>query len=453
MPSCNALSESSQPNGDIAILKTEHPEIHRGKSQDNVAQIPSSGPLHPEPPPAKSASVGSDSMPQGEELEKALEQAVKYVWNEEKADWETRRVQIIMEEKPYKEGGMRVAHKAWEFSGDKVVAGVAKYFKEREISSNMCFSEAMTQLLADEYAVRFNETLRGPRNVRFVPVSVLRLRERSGQIVSFEPFLGGKYVKHNDNDGHVDTDDFLPQAFSHFTWEASDRKLLVCDIQGVGDFYTDPQVHSADGEGFGTGNMGLGGIQKFFSTHRCNTVCRSLKLDDRQPFASWELEQESSVDEHSAHSSPLRGAASTPEDLANALERAFTQAGSGEGSSSPLSQARGRRRRGSEEGSSLGFRDSSGRRKSFSGGSKKIASIWSSGKKFGSALVSAVKNSIQSPTSSRSVSPVTSRARSGEEAAQASGPQRFVSNRRRRMSFEAGGGESPCAAALPTLGE
>ena len=29
---------------------------------------------------------------------------------------------------------------------------------------------------------------------------------------------------------------------SHFSWEASDHQLLIVDIQGVGDFYTDPQV-------------------------------------------------------------------------------------------------------------------------------------------------------------------------------------------------------------------
>jgi hypothetical protein len=31
-------------------------------------------------------------------------------------------------------------------------------------------------------------------------------------------------------------------AFSHFTWEASGRTLMVCDIQGVGDLWTDPQA-------------------------------------------------------------------------------------------------------------------------------------------------------------------------------------------------------------------
>lgn len=113
----------------------------------------------------------------------------------------------------------------------------------------------------------------------------------------------------------------IKQAFSHFTWEESKRKLLVCDIQGVrffsfdisnlarsfisrvltampmhssphdhlwqvDDCYTDPQIHSVDGEGFGTGNMGLKGIKKFFSTHKCNAVCQLLQLDSLDPFGA-----------------------------------------------------------------------------------------------------------------------------------------------------------------------
>lgn len=38
-----------------------------------------------------------------------------------------------------------------------------------------------------------------------------------------------------------------PQAFSHFTFERSGHELIVVDIQGVGDLYTDPQIHTMDG--------------------------------------------------------------------------------------------------------------------------------------------------------------------------------------------------------------
>ena len=60
-----------------------------------------------------------------------------------------------------------------------------------------------------------------------------------------ERYIPGDYVKHNNNFGHVsDTERNTPQAFSHFSFEASERQLLIVDIQGINDQYTDPQVHT-----------------------------------------------------------------------------------------------------------------------------------------------------------------------------------------------------------------
>ena len=117
---------------------------------------------------------------------------------------------------------------------------------------------------------------------RFVP---RRLQLPSGELCNAEPKIEGNYEKHNDNNGTVYSGvlspSLTPQAFSHFSLEKTGGLLLVCDIQGVGDFYTDPQIHSSDGKGFGLGNLGARGIARFKSTHRCNCVCRQLGL---QPF-------------------------------------------------------------------------------------------------------------------------------------------------------------------------
>lgn len=69
-----------------------------------------------------------------------------------------------------------------------------------------------------------------------------------------------------------------PNAFSHFTWEASNNSILVCDIQGVEDFYTDPQIHTVSGKGFGRGNLGQAGLTAFMTRHRCTHVCEFLGL-------------------------------------------------------------------------------------------------------------------------------------------------------------------------------
>ena len=51
---------------------------------------------------------------------------------------------------------------------------------------------------------------------------------------------------------------------------------MVCDIQGVGTFYTDPQIHTHDGEGFGAGNLGPEGLRRFLRTHRHSLMCEKL---------------------------------------------------------------------------------------------------------------------------------------------------------------------------------
>lgn len=48
----------------------------------------------------------------------------------------------------------------------------------------------------------------------------------------------------------------MHKAFSHFTFERSGHQLIVVDIQGVGDLYTDPQIHTEQGTDFGDGNLG-----------------------------------------------------------------------------------------------------------------------------------------------------------------------------------------------------
>jgi hypothetical protein len=65
---------------------------------------------------------------------------------------------------------------------------------------------------------------------------------------------------------------------------------LICDIQGVGDRYTDPQIHSHDGVGFGKGNMGERGVDRFIASHRCNAICRYLKLPNLGPSSSQDEE-------------------------------------------------------------------------------------------------------------------------------------------------------------------
>jgi uncharacterized membrane protein len=75
-------------------------------------------------------------------------------------------------------------------------------------------------------------------------------------------FIAGSEVE-RDVDG---TSAQLLQAFSHFTWEASMRTMLVllhCD----GDGNVVPEIHTVNATGFGSTNMGTAAIDVFFKTH------------------------------------------------------------------------------------------------------------------------------------------------------------------------------------------
>ena len=54
--------------------------------------------------------------------------------------------------------------------------------------------------------------------------------------------------------------------------------MIVCDIQGVEDLFTDPQVHTSDGKGYGQGNLGVWGVHTFLCSHTCNEICAALGL-------------------------------------------------------------------------------------------------------------------------------------------------------------------------------
>ena len=75
-------------------------------------------------------------------------------------------------------------------------------------------------------------------------------------------------------------DEDVPQAFSHWTYQYTKGDSLVCDLQGVltSSFnLTDPAIHSSRRR-FGYTDHGKKGMASFFQTHKCNSLCKTLKL-------------------------------------------------------------------------------------------------------------------------------------------------------------------------------
>mmetsp|Transcript_1451 Transcript_1451/g.1917 ORF Transcript_1451/g.1917 Transcript_1451/m.1917 type:complete len:248 (+) Transcript_1451:60-803(+) len=199
----------------------------------------------------------------------------------------------FIEKTPFSDGAMRNAYRGTikEYPNRKFVF---KSYKDQNISTNNALvkQDASMQLTCRIFAEEWND-LGMPKPVNMLHCRVGRLS--NGTLMSIEPYLEGEYQKHNNNAGYVGQRN-TPQTFSHYTFERTNGELLVCDLQGVGDYYTDPQIHTRDGRGYGAGNRGWKGIEDFFVTHECNNLCACLKLPDYHLIAQSQVQRSLSSD-------------------------------------------------------------------------------------------------------------------------------------------------------------
>ena len=77
-------------------------------------------------------------------------------------------------------------------------------------------------------------------------------------------------------------------AFIHWTHEYTKGQMIVVDLQGEKKskkfFLTDPVIHSSTGNLFGHNNSRLKGINRFFKTHICNSICKELDLTTQHVY-------------------------------------------------------------------------------------------------------------------------------------------------------------------------
>lgn len=166
---------------------------------------------------------------------------------------------------------------SWEHASNYVAKC---YMNTEDISRENYFNDAQVQMDAKLLAEIYNRH-NPPKKIDMFQVAILEFKQRADKpLYHLEHFIDGKYIKYNSNSGFVEDVHVrnTPQAFSHFTFECSNHELIVVDVQGVGDLYTDPQIHTVAGTEYGEGNLGIKGFALFFSTHVCNDVCKSLGL-------------------------------------------------------------------------------------------------------------------------------------------------------------------------------
>jgi len=269
----------------------------------------------------------------------------KTLFNKYTRDWEQRdvfydsgAVGIAVREHIFGEGRERAVRRVREvnahgdFVGPMMVGKESLFVEDESDSFSFHKTFCIVQQLALKMALQFNRQLVAlpgidkmstPR-ISFLNCYVMILhgqKDSSAKFLLVEKMLDHlKYKKWNNNDGYVDgmsLDEYhtmktegrapskpvchgksahaeckfsiedVPQAYSHFTYLASGRKFLVCDLQGVLDTsiwppvfeLTDPAIHYSEmtnRKDYGRTDRGEQGIQDFLKTHTCSNLCHML---------------------------------------------------------------------------------------------------------------------------------------------------------------------------------
>jgi len=117
--------------------------------------------------------------------------------------------------------------------------------------------------------------------------------------VAAEPYISGNYEKWNSNSGWVSNIDLSVNAFSHFTFDYSKGKMVLCDMQGVRKnnkyHITDPAILSTKAGQFGMTDLGPTGLEDWMFKHVCNKYCKSTWLNVKtKPKNTIQVKQASS---------------------------------------------------------------------------------------------------------------------------------------------------------------
>jgi len=188
-------------------------------------------------------------------------EAVEGILGQECHDW-NGQVQFRKLVDDYKSETTRWAHGSLNC--------MAKRYMDSNIGHDAYREDIVMQATSKIWCTKFN-ALRPPKEIDMLYVGLIELVDRDERpLLGYESFITGEYIKWNTNTGWVEDKVIrhTPHAFSFASFRLSKGQLMVVDVQGVDDLYTDPQIHALSGDGFGNGNLGARGMALFLRSFR-----------------------------------------------------------------------------------------------------------------------------------------------------------------------------------------
>mmetsp|Transcript_3633 Transcript_3633/g.7361 ORF Transcript_3633/g.7361 Transcript_3633/m.7361 type:complete len:631 (-) Transcript_3633:223-2115(-) len=190
-----------------------------------------------------------------------------HTWNPERNDWDVRHLKVIVAEKPFKVEPDQVMYHIREVR--KTLGPSSVYIGKEFLNSttSVHFDTCKTTTFAQECAKDFNKLIKTVA-VLLHDVSVLELVD-TGRCFTLLPVIPES--QHELDEEAAKTKHHLLESFTHFSWEASGRKLAIMDLERSGEGYLNPTVHSCIG-------AGMQKVAEFLTHHKCKKWCRELGL-------------------------------------------------------------------------------------------------------------------------------------------------------------------------------
>lgn len=169
---------------------------------------------------------------------------------------------------------------SWKTANNYIAKQYIDSSSSAEDGKTKTLLDVKLQLTAGLLAQAFNQMDPAPpKSVIIIDCFAMELFEREPtewclveRFISGHDAYGQGFLKHNSNSGYVDDVEkrLTPHAFSAATFYLSKGHVIVCDVQGIDDLYTDPCLHSAR-LSFGDSDLGRRGMALFF--HSCALLC------------------------------------------------------------------------------------------------------------------------------------------------------------------------------------